>query len=105
MAHRKVRATSGKKRHNVATMALRLEAGQLRLGPQGCLVIPAEIRQQLGFKTGEPLVATIEDGRLVLEKPANVVRRLRRRFQAVPAGVSLARELILERRREAEREV
>lgn len=67
-------------------------------------MIPAEIRERLGLKTGEPLVATIEDGRLVLEKPANVVRRLRRRFQAVPAGVSLAQELILERRQEAARE-
>ncbi len=85
-------------------MALRLETGQVRLGPQGRIVIPAEIREQLGFKAGEPLVATIEDGRLVLEKPANVVRRLRRRFQAVPTGVSLARELILERRQENSRE-
>lgn len=85
-------------------MTPRLEIGQVRLGPQGRVVIPAEIRERLGLKTGEPLVATIEDGRLVLEKPANVVRRLRRRFQAVPAGVSLAQELILERRQEAARE-
>lgn len=85
-------------------MTLRLDAGQVRLGPQGRVVIPAEIRQQLGFKAGEPLVATVEDGRLVLEKPANVVRRLRRRFQTVPAGVSLAQELLLERRQEAAQE-
>lgn len=49
-------------------------------------------------------MASVEDGRLVLEKPANVIRRLRRRFQTVPTGVSLADELILERRHEAERE-
>lgn len=40
----------------------------------------------------------------MLERPANVLRRLRERFARVPAGVSLASELIAERRREAIRE-
>lgn len=90
--------------HTASAMTLRPDTGQVRLGPQGRVVIPAELRQQLGLKSGEPLVASVEDGRLVLEKPANVIRRLRRRFQTVPRGVSLADELILERRHEAELE-
>jgi bifunctional DNA-binding transcriptional regulator/antitoxin component of YhaV-PrlF toxin-antitoxin module len=77
---------------------------QVQIGPQGRLVVPVELRRELGFTPGETLVARIEEGRLVLEKPANVLRRLRSRFAKVPAGVDLAGELIAERRQEAMRE-
>jgi hypothetical protein len=46
----------------------------------------------------------VEDGRIVLEKREQVLARLRRRFEKVPGEVSLANELISERREEARRE-
>ncbi|HRC86232.1 MAG TPA: AbrB/MazE/SpoVT family DNA-binding domain-containing protein [Thermoanaerobaculia bacterium] len=77
---------------------------QLQLGPQGRLVIPAEMRRELGFQPGESLVARIEGGRLVLEKPASVLSRLKARFASLPQGVSLADELVAERREQAREE-
>lgn len=71
------------------------------VGPQGRLVIPSEIRRQLGIAPGDVLVAIVEDQRLLLEKRDAVLQRLRRRFAHIPAGVSLADEVIAERRAEA----
>ena len=45
-----------------------------------------------------------ENGPLVLEKREVVLRRLRQRFAHIPAEVSLADELISERRAESGRE-
>ena len=67
-------------------------------------MIPARMRKRLGIGAGERLVARVEDGRVVLEKRENVLRRLRGRFAGVPTEVSLADELISERREEATRE-
>jgi hypothetical protein len=50
------------------------------------------------------LVARVEDGRLIIERRAEVIQRLQQRFAHVPAHISLADELIEERRAEAERE-
>lgn len=77
---------------------------KVAVGPQGRLVVPAEIRRELGFAPGDVLIATVEDGRLVLQKRETVLRRLRQRFAHIPPGVSLADELIAERRAEARRE-
>jgi AbrB family looped-hinge helix DNA binding protein len=74
------------------------------VGPQGRLVIPSEIRHQLGIGPGDVLVAAVEGDRLVLEKREAVLHRLRRRFAHIPEGVSLADELIADRRIESRRE-
>jgi AbrB family looped-hinge helix DNA binding protein len=74
------------------------------VGPQGRLVIPSEIRRQLGIAPGDVLVAIVEDQRLLLEKGDAVLQRLRQRFAHIPAGVSLADEMIAERRAESRRE-
>ncbi len=77
----------------------------VRVGPQGRMVIPAQLREELHVEPGEVLVARVEDGRLVLESRDAILRRLRAEFaRAVPKGVSLAGELIAERRAEAARE-
>jgi AbrB family looped-hinge helix DNA binding protein len=70
------------------------------VGPQGRLVIPSEIRRQLGIAPGDVLIAIVEDQRLLLEKRDVVLQRLRRRFAHIPAGVSLANEVVAERRAE-----
>lgn len=81
-----------------------LTATKVPVGPQGRLVIPSEIRRQLEIGPGDVLIAFVEDGRLVLEKREAVLQRLRRRFAHIPAGVSLADELIAQRRNESRRE-
>ncbi len=74
---------------------------KVRVGPQGRIVIPAALREELGVGPGQELVARVEDGRLVLERREDVVRRLKGRFAHVPAGRVLSEELIAERREEA----
>jgi AbrB family looped-hinge helix DNA binding protein len=74
---------------------------KVRVGPQGRIVIPAALREELGVNPGQELVARVEDGRLVLERREDVVRRLKGRFSHVPAGRMLSEELIAERREEA----
>jgi AbrB family looped-hinge helix DNA binding protein len=74
---------------------------KVRVGPQGRIVIPAALREELGVSPGQELVARVEDGRLVLERRDDVVRRLKGRFAHVPAGRMLSEELIAERREEA----
>jgi AbrB family looped-hinge helix DNA binding protein len=82
----------------------RSETIDVTVGAQGRVVVPALLRRRLGIQAGDVLVASAEDGRLVLERRATILARLRKQFDVVPAGVSLADELIAERRREAARE-
>jgi AbrB family looped-hinge helix DNA binding protein len=77
---------------------------EIRVGVQGRIVIPAEIRQELGIDQGETLVARVESNRLVLEKREAVLQRLQARFAAIPPAVSLVDSLIAERRAETLRE-
>lgn len=73
-------------------------SAKVAVGPQGRLVIPSEIRRELGIAPGDVLLALVEDQRLVLEKREAVLQRVRRRFSHIPTGISLADELIAERR-------
>jgi AbrB family looped-hinge helix DNA binding protein len=77
----------------------------VRIGAQGRIVIPANLRKELGIQPGERLVARAEDGRLVLERRDAIVAQLQALFAHIPADVSLADELIAERRAEARREL
>jgi AbrB family looped-hinge helix DNA binding protein len=77
---------------------------EVHLGSQGRLVIPASLRKLLGFETGDILIARLEEGRLVLEKQGTIKQRLKARFSHLPKGISLADELIAERREEVSTE-
>ena len=79
-------------------------AQEARLGDQGRLVIPASARHALGLRPGDVLSVRVEADHLVLEQRAAVLARLRARFAMVPNTVSLADELVAERREEARRE-
>jgi AbrB family looped-hinge helix DNA binding protein len=70
------------------------------VGPQGRLVIPSEIRREMGIGPGDVLLALVEGQRLILEKREAVLKRLLQRFERIPADVDLADELIAERRSE-----
>lgn len=77
---------------------------KVAIGPQGRVVIPSEIRRELGLASGDVLVAFVEGQRLVLEKREGVLQRMQRRFAHIPTGVSLAGGLIADRRAESRRE-
>jgi len=74
------------------------------MGPQGRIVVPAELRRELGLDEGSTLSATTRGGRLILEPRSIVLERMRKRFADVPPSTSLSRELIADRRDEAKRE-
>lgn len=77
----------------------------VRVGPQGRVVIPARLREELHLDPGEVLVAHVEGERLVFERRQAVLDRLRAAFSAaVPRATRLADELIADRRAEAARE-
>ncbi len=77
----------------------------LHLGARGRLVLPASIRERLNLKEGDRLVLTVEaDGSLRLLSLREQVRKLQGLFKNIAPGVSLADELIQERREEARRE-
>jgi AbrB family looped-hinge helix DNA binding protein len=71
----------------------------VRLGPQGRLVIPADLRAELGVKPGDDLVAFVEDGRLIVQTREQTMQELWDMFADVEG--SLVDDLIAERRREA----
>lgn len=77
---------------------------EIQIGPQGRLVIPALLRKALDLQPGEKLIAHIDNESLVLEKADAIKRRLKARFAHLPQDLSLADELIAERRAEARRE-
>jgi AbrB family looped-hinge helix DNA binding protein len=74
----------------------------VEVGPKGRVVIPAEIRRQLGIDTGTRLAVLIDDEAVVLVPREAIERRLHALFKGVP--VSLKEELRGERRAEAARE-
>lgn len=79
-----------------------VSAVPMRLGQQGRVVLPAEVRKVLGVQPGDMIVAWIEHGRVVLRSRDEVERELWAMFDGIPE--SLVDELIEERRAEARRE-
>jgi AbrB family looped-hinge helix DNA binding protein len=76
----------------------------LRIGPQGRVVIPAELRRELDLEPGQTLMAHVESRRLVLERREGILERLRAEVRGTRRKTSAVDELIAERRAEARRE-
>lgn len=72
----------------------------------GRLQIPTEMRRMLDLKDGDKVVLLLDGGQLIVRPYSEVIRRIQERLAPyMPAdGVSLADELIAERRAESERE-
>lgn len=76
----------------------------LKLGQNGRMIIPAELRHNLELKEGDELLVTVEGKRLVLETEAALLERLYATVGEPPEGEQVSDELIRERREEAQRE-
>ena len=76
----------------------------LKLGQNGRMIIPAELRYKLELKEGDELLVTVEGKRLVLETEAALLERLYATVGDLPEGELVSDQLIRERREEAQRE-
>lgn len=73
-----------------------------KISEGGRVVIPVEIRRELGLKDGEFVMWELGDGEARLTTRAARIKRAQALVRRhVPAGVSLSAELISERRHEA----
>jgi len=77
-----------------------------RLNENGRLVIPASFRKALEIKPGDEVILRLEEGELRLTtRKLRIARAQRNARKYIPRGVSLADELIAERREAAKREL
>ena len=78
---------------------------RMRVNENGRVVIPASYRKALGIKVGDEVIFRMEDDELRITTMKRRLERAQRRIrQYVKPGVSLADELIAERREAAKRE-
>ena len=76
-----------------------------RLNENGRLVIPASYRKALGIRAGDEVILRMEDDELRITTMKRRIERAQRRIRKyVKPGISLADELIAERREAAKRE-
>lgn len=68
------------------------------VGPEGRILIPAEVRRAAGLEPGTHVVISVEGEQVVLIPHDAIKRRLRRMFASVEG--SMAEDLIAERRSE-----
>jgi AbrB family looped-hinge helix DNA binding protein len=78
---------------------------EVSVNEQGRVTIPAQMRRAAGIEAGVPLVAYVEDGRVVIETREQLADRIRRDVAAAWTGTgSVVDELIADRCAEAARE-
>jgi AbrB family looped-hinge helix DNA binding protein len=78
---------------------------EVTVNDQGRVTIPAQVRRAAGIEAGVPLVAYVEDGRVVIETREQLADRIRRDVAAAWTGEgSVVDELIADRRADAARE-
>jgi|UniRef100_UPI0032F6B542 bifunctional DNA-binding transcriptional regulator/antitoxin component of YhaV-PrlF toxin-antitoxin module len=81
------------------------EQYSLQLGAEGCLVLPVSLQKQLNLKEGDRFILIVEaDKTLRLVSLREQVQKLQGLFKDIAPDVSLADELIQERRQQARRE-
>ena len=76
-----------------------------RITEGGRVVIPAEFRRQLDLQPGAEVILDVTDGELRIRSLRRAIERAQTLVRRhVPEGVSLADELVRERREAARRE-
>ena len=83
-----------------------MEHVRVRMSENGRILIPAEIRKQLGMTAGSTLTLEVDGEELhLLTRRARIRAAQASVARYVPEGVSLVEELIAERREEARKEL
>lgn len=78
---------------------------RIKVGPDGRILIPAELRRAAGLEPGVTVLVDLKDGELRIATSATRVRQLQALFAPFKRpGVSEVDEFIAERRAEAARE-
>jgi AbrB family looped-hinge helix DNA binding protein len=78
---------------------------QSKVDKSGRISLPAEIRESLGVRAGDSVLVKQEGTSVEILTPMQAMRKAQEYFQKlVPAGLSLADEIIQEHREEAARE-
>jgi len=77
---------------------MEMASGRSKLNVNGRIVIPADVRRELGLEAGVELNVSAEDGRVVIETRENLLRRIQAEVKAAAGDRSLVDELIAERR-------
>jgi len=67
------------------------------LTSKGQIVVPAEMRKRLGWKRGTKLLATEENGKIVLQTPAQATKSA---FGCIQAPPGAWEDFVKERKRE-----
>ncbi|QDS91425.1 hypothetical protein FF011L_01550 [Roseimaritima multifibrata] len=81
------------------------EAWRCKLDTSGRIVLPQAIRMAKGLANGDELIASFEEGTIVLRTYEEAMQRLQDAFcTGIDGDVSLVSELLAERRQEAEYE-
>ncbi len=84
-----------------------MEPHPTRMEKSGRILVPVEVRRQLGLSEGATVIVKIDEtsGALEIKSRLQVLDKVRKRLrQYIPAGSDLAGELIREREVEVERE-
>lgn len=82
-----------------------MTAIRVKMGTNGRLVIPANLRREVGLDDGETVLIETVKGELRVRPMEDVISNAQHRLKKyVASGVSLAEELISDRRAEAKRE-
>lgn len=78
---------------------------QTRIGREGRVLIPSNVRQELGFNVDEPVHCYVQDGELRMSSRVAAIRKMQAKFAHLrEPGVSWVDALSKERREEAARE-
>ena len=76
-----------------------------KIAAGGRIVIPAGFRRELGADVGDEVILRLVDGEIHILTRSQAIRKAQALVrQSVPAGRSLVKELLQERRKEAKRE-
>jgi AbrB family looped-hinge helix DNA binding protein len=82
-----------------------MEETRARVNENGRVVIPASVRQALGINPGDEVVLRVEDDELRITTMKHRIERAKRLVRRhVKPGTSLVDDLIVERRKAANRE-
>lgn len=80
-------------------------SARTQIGEKGRLVIPAQMREELGIKPGDTVELRVENHEVRISTLRARIKRAQERVrQFVPEGVLLSEELSAERREAAKRE-